>query len=66
MVLGPSPPVMKVKDVPVEMQVSRQRMRPGSGLISVKVITDGPTRVLQITDIKYQVSGTNYCLKPAV
>ncbi len=55
-VVGPAPHnIRSSKDVPVEMSVSTQRFRPGSGLLSVKVVTDGPTRVLQITDIKYQV-----------
>ncbi|XP_033219342.1 vacuolar protein sorting-associated protein 13D isoform X2 [Belonocnema kinseyi] len=48
-VLGPethcSPP-------PIEQRVSRQRLRPGSGFLSIRVTTDGPTRVLQILDIK--------------
>ncbi|XP_057336557.1 intermembrane lipid transfer protein Vps13D isoform X1 [Microplitis mediator] len=48
-VLGPqthsSPP-------PIEQRVGRQRLRPGSGFLSVRVTTDGPTRVLQILDIK--------------
>lgn len=38
--------------IPLEQAVSRQRLRPGSGFLSVCVNTDGPTRVLQITDIK--------------
>ncbi|KAK0083635.1 hypothetical protein PV325_008476 [Microctonus aethiopoides] len=37
---------------PIEQQVGRQRLRPGSGFLSVRVTTDGPTRVLQILDIK--------------
>ena len=37
------------------MQIVRQRFRPGSGFLSVKILTDGPTRVLQISDIKHQV-----------
>ena len=41
---------------PPEMRISRQKLRPGSGMLSVKVITDGPTRVLQVTDISQQVS----------
>ncbi|RLU23666.1 hypothetical protein DMN91_003872 [Ooceraea biroi] len=48
-VLGPqtnsSPP-------PVEQRVGRQKLRPGSGFLSIRVTTDGPTRVLQILDIK--------------
>lgn len=42
--------------VPPEMRISRQKLRPGSGMLSVKVITDGPTRVLQVTDISQQAS----------
>ncbi|XP_047493790.1 vacuolar protein sorting-associated protein 13D-like isoform X6 [Penaeus chinensis] len=37
--------------VPLEQAISRQRLRPGSGVLAVKVDTDGPTRVLQITDV---------------
>ena len=53
--LGPSPPIVKSRDVPPNMQIVRQRFRPGSGFLSVKILTDGPTRVLQISDIKHQV-----------
>ena len=38
--------------VPVEQSLSRQRLRPGSGFLGVRVATDGPTRVLQITDLR--------------
>ena len=52
-VLGPqihsSPP-------PIEQRVGRQRLRPGSGFLSVRVTTDGPTRVLQVLDIKERVN----------
>ncbi|XP_064107510.1 intermembrane lipid transfer protein VPS13D-like isoform X2 [Macrobrachium nipponense] len=37
--------------VPLEQAICRQRLRPGSGVLEVKVDTDGPTRVLQITDL---------------
>ncbi|KAL6266404.1 hypothetical protein P5V15_003257 [Pogonomyrmex californicus] len=37
---------------PVEQRVGRQKLRPGSGFLSVRVTTDGPTRVLQVLDIK--------------
>ncbi|XP_042225636.1 vacuolar protein sorting-associated protein 13D-like isoform X3 [Homarus americanus] len=37
--------------VPLERAISRQRLRPGSGILALKVDTDGPTRVLKITDI---------------
>ena len=38
--------------VPIEKVVSRQKLRPGSGYLSVRVTTDGPTRVLQINDVQ--------------
>ena len=41
---------------PIEQRVSRQRLRPGSGFLSIRVTTDGPTRVLQILDIKERVN----------
>ncbi|CAK9827070.1 Intermembrane lipid transfer protein Vps13D [Anthophora retusa] len=37
---------------PIEQRVGRQKLRPGSGFLSVTVTTDGPTRVLQVLDIK--------------
>ncbi|XP_012135558.1 vacuolar protein sorting 13D isoform X2 [Megachile rotundata] len=37
---------------PIEQRVGRQKLRPGSGFLSVRVTTDGPTRVLQVLDIK--------------
>lgn len=36
--------------IPAEQAMHWQRLRPGSGCLSVKTITDGPTRVLQVTD----------------
>lgn len=53
-VLGPSTVALQ-RGVPLEQLVSRQRLRPGSGYLTVKVLTDGPTRVLQVTDIKDSV-----------
>ena len=41
-----------------EMAVDRQKSQEGSGVLCVKVITDGPTRVLQITDVTQQVRHT--------
>ena len=38
--------------IPVEQSICRQRLRPGSGFLGVRVTTDGPTRVLQITDLR--------------
>lgn len=40
------------KGVPLEQAVTRQRLRPGSGLLSVEILMDGPTRVLCIKDMK--------------
>jgi len=40
---------------PIEQRVGRQKLRPGSGFLSVRVTTDGPTRVLQVLDIKERV-----------
>ncbi|XP_069683777.1 intermembrane lipid transfer protein Vps13D isoform X2 [Periplaneta americana] len=54
-VLGPPQPVchqLTHTGVPLEQAVSRQRLRPGSGFLAVKIITDGPTSVLHISDIK--------------
>ena len=54
-VLGPSASVClqrTASGVAVEQAVSRQRLRPGSGFLGVRVTTDGPTRVLQISDMK--------------
>jgi len=42
-------------EVSSEMAVDRQKSQEGSGVLCVKVVTDGPTRVLQITDITQQV-----------
>ena len=36
----------------MEMNIGRERMRPGSGFLAVRILADGPTRVLQITDIR--------------
>ncbi|ELT97897.1 hypothetical protein CAPTEDRAFT_149660 [Capitella teleta] len=48
-------------EVSMEMAIHRQKLRPGSGFLSVRVVTDGPTRVLQITDINQEV-GCYFCL----
>ncbi|KAL5009744.1 hypothetical protein ScPMuIL_012049 [Solemya velum] len=50
-VLGPGPSSDSKLAIPEIMQVSCQKSRPGSGLLSVRVHMDGPVRVLQITDI---------------
>lgn len=40
------------------MLISRQKLLPGSGCLSVRVTLDGPIRVLEIVDIQNRVS---YC-----
>lgn len=49
-VLGPDTSLELLGSVPPEQQFINQKMRPGSGVLAVRVIPDGPTRVLQITD----------------
>ncbi|KAK6626649.1 hypothetical protein RUM44_009125 [Polyplax serrata] len=52
-VLGPSqesPGNGYNSSVPMEQAVSRMKMRPGSGCLSVSITSDGPTRVLKIID----------------
>ncbi|TSM04819.1 Vacuolar protein sorting-associated protein 13D [Bagarius yarrelli] len=46
-VLGPDSGLL---EKPPEQQFINQKMRPGSGMLSVQVLPDGPTRVLQISD----------------
>ena len=62
-VLGPASFQLLSRAVPVEvspeMAVDRQKSQEGSGVLCVKVITDGPTRVLQITDVTQQVCRTS-------
>ena len=58
MVLGPSLSVIHARTaegIPVEQALCRKRLRPGSGFLSVRITTDGPTRVLQIVDTKVKV-----------
>lgn len=43
-------PAHRNRKVPQEQAVGKQRMRPGSGFLSVEVTTDGPTRVLCVRD----------------
>ncbi|XP_006145355.1 vacuolar protein sorting-associated protein 13D isoform X2 [Tupaia chinensis] len=49
-VLGPDTSMELLGPVPPEQQFINQKMRPGSGMLSIRVIPDGPTRALQITD----------------
>lgn len=53
MVLGPAQSVTYYRmpnGIPAEQAIHWQRLRPGSGCLSVKTVMDGPTRVLQVTD----------------
>lgn len=65
-VLGPSladSQLLPPNGIPVEQAVCRQRLRPGSGFLAVNVITDGPTRVLEITDVKEKVKHPYKCFR---
>jgi len=42
-------------EVPFEQAICRQKLRPGSGFLSVSVTTDGPTRVIEVIDIQDKV-----------
>ncbi|XP_054993601.1 intermembrane lipid transfer protein VPS13D isoform X1 [Sorex araneus] len=55
-VLGPDTSMELLGPVPPEQQFTNQKMRPGSGMLSIRVIPDGPTRALQITDFSQRKS----------
>ncbi|XP_058408923.1 intermembrane lipid transfer protein VPS13D isoform X7 [Diceros bicornis minor] len=55
-VLGPDTSMELLGPVPPEQQFIDQKMRPGSGILSIRVIPDGPTRALQITDFSQRKS----------
>ena len=53
-VLGPAQSVTYYRlpsGIPAEQAIHWQRLRPGSGCLSVKTIMDGPTIVLQVADL---------------
>ncbi|KAJ7382656.1 hypothetical protein OS493_033712 [Desmophyllum pertusum] len=52
-VLGPAN-ITKDDQIPIEQCISTCKLRPGSGCLGVKILADGPTRVLQITDCLQQ------------
>lgn len=56
---------MTTKGVPFEQAISRQKLRPGSGFLSVNITTDGPTKVVEITDIqdKVRISKFHFILR---
>lgn len=45
---------------------SRHKMIPGSGVLSLKVVRDGPTRVLRIVDIRYKPSSLHQGVRRAM
>ncbi|XP_045426585.1 vacuolar protein sorting-associated protein 13D isoform X9 [Pipistrellus kuhlii] len=55
-VLGPDTSMEILGPVPPEQQFINQKLRPGSGILSIRVIPDGPTRALQITDFSQRKS----------
>lgn len=44
--------VLTKNSVPMEQAIERQKLRPGSGYLSVSVSMDGPIKTIQIKDIK--------------
>ena len=52
-ILGPGPP--DVMNAPARMQMSYQKLHPGSGCLTVRIQMDGPVRVIQINDVKQRV-----------
>lgn len=44
--------------VPVEQAIERQKLRPGSGFLSIVVSMDGPIKTIQIKDIKSLASAS--------
>ncbi|XP_023601544.1 vacuolar protein sorting-associated protein 13D isoform X9 [Myotis lucifugus] len=55
-VLGPDTSMEILGPVPPEQQFINQKLRPGSGILSIRVIPDGPTRALQIMDFSQRKS----------
>lgn len=54
-VLGlPQPVCHKLTDkgIPIEQAVEPQRLRPGSGVLTININMDGPTQVITIMDVK--------------
>ncbi|XP_059165407.1 intermembrane lipid transfer protein VPS13D-like [Physella acuta] len=50
-VLGPGPDVKESNSVLSHMLISKKKLRPGSGCVSVRVKMDGPIRVIELVDI---------------
>lgn len=53
MIVSATPTYMYTESlVPVEQAIERQKLRPGSGFLSIVVSMDGPIKTIQIKDIK--------------
>ena len=48
-ILGPKP-TGDIEELSAKCCVTRQKLRPGSGILSVTIITYGPTQVIEISD----------------
>ncbi|CAH1798376.1 unnamed protein product [Owenia fusiformis] len=65
-VVGPMSGSLTAKEVPTHMNVLFQKLRPGSGFLPVRVLMDGPTRVLQITDVTQQKLSSKIPTSPSM
>lgn len=65
MIASPTPTYMYSESlVPVEQSIERQKLRPGSGFLSIVVSMDGPITTIQIKDIK-SLSTASLSLDPS-
>lgn len=46
--------------IPKEQLINVEKLRPGSGMLLVKVLADGPTRAVRICDVRQQVRHSLY------
>lgn len=59
MIVSPTPIYTYTETfVPVEQAIERQKLRPGSGFLSIVVCMDGPIKTIQIKDIKSMTSAS--------
>ena len=47
-------------NIPKEQLINVEKLRPGSGMLLVKVLADGPTRAVRICDVRQQVRHSLY------
>ena len=50
--------------MPLEQAIERQKLRPGSGFLSISVLMDGPIKTIQIKDIKSLTTANPLQLDP--